>query len=162
MTSDGERRGWREQYDRMKRWQTRLHEPGVADEQRRDDFYAFFVSCFHLKDWLKRDPSVPRLVGEKAEELINRPSLRVCADIANGVKHLVRTNMKSVRFDADAQLSITPSAFQADAFDEDAFQTGEIVIEAIGQTWPALEVADGCVRYWDDFLRQEGLLATTD
>jgi hypothetical protein len=156
MAKSTEERGWREQYDRMKRWQERLRESGVIDERRRDDFYAFFVTCFHLKDWLQSDPAVPKSIGEKAEQLMNKPSMRLCADIANGVKHLVLT--KKVRFDADAHLRLSAPVFQADAFQSDAFQVGKVKIAAIGQTSDALAIVDGCVDYWEKFLRSEGLL----
>ena len=57
MAKVNDRRGWREQYDRTKRWQARLHKSKTIDERRRDDFCAFFVSCYHLKDWKR---SLPR------------------------------------------------------------------------------------------------------
>lgn len=148
---------WREQYDRMKRWQARLRESDVADERRLDDFHAFFVTCFHLKDWLKNAPTVDAAVGKRAEELINRPSMRVCADLANASKHL---RLTKIRFTGDTRLEAAGAAFQADAF-SGAFQTtGQIVIVGMGDNrWNALEVADGCVKHWEDFLRHEGLLA---
>lgn len=46
---------WREQYDRIRQWYIRLRESQPDDERRVEDFYAFFVCCFHLKDWLKDD-----------------------------------------------------------------------------------------------------------
>ena len=151
---------WHEQYDRMSRWWARLHAPGEV-EQRRDDFYAFFVTCFHLKDWLKNDPAVRKPVRKKIEQLVNdKVSLRLCADIANGVKHLVLTNKKRVRknkkgvgkkekekrvpFDPSARLSIE--------------SPGEIVIAAQGKLLNVDMVASRCVLYWEKFLRQEGLL----
>jgi hypothetical protein len=36
----------------MRRWYARLTEFVPVDDHRVDDFYAFFVCCFHLKDWL--------------------------------------------------------------------------------------------------------------
>jgi len=136
---------WREQYDRMLRWFERLHAAGEINEQRRDDFYAFFVTCFHLKDWLQNDPLVSKSAGKKAEKLVNdKRSLQACADIANGVKHLVRTNKNLVRFDPDARLSIEPQ--------------GEIAIAALKKLWSADMVAGRCVAHWQHFLRQEGLL----
>jgi hypothetical protein len=129
----------------MLRWFERLHAPGKINEQRRDDFYAFFTTCFHLKDWLKNDPLVPKPVRKRAENLVNdKRSLGVCADIANGVKHLVRKKKKLVRFDPDARLSIeSPS---------------EIAITALGKSWSADMVAGRCVLLWQNFLHQEGLL----
>jgi hypothetical protein len=150
---------WREQYDRMTRWWSRLHEPGPIDERRRDDYYTFFVTCFHLKDWLKNDPSVPKPTRDQVENFVDRrPSLRACADIANGVKHLVRTKEKVVRFDPDTRLVINPPAFQEGAFQRGAFQTGGIAIDALGQKWDAETVAGRCVLQWVNFLKQEGLL----
>jgi hypothetical protein len=146
---------WREQYERMLRWRARLVDAADIDEAARDDFYAFFLNCFHLKDWIKADPSVGLSTRDKVEELFNRPTMRACADVANASKHLVLT--RSVRFDANARLQIV-SGFQSDAFQSNAFQTPGIVIAAAGQTWDALTTADGCVGYWQEFLHREGLL----
>jgi hypothetical protein len=53
---------WREQYDRMRRWQGRLwlgveHIVGRSDEAAVDAFYAFAQTCAHLVDWLENDRS---------------------------------------------------------------------------------------------------------
>jgi hypothetical protein len=118
-------RNWREQYDRMLRWLERLHEPGEVDERRCDDFYAFFLICYHLKDWIKSDPwtrqEVPEITAQVEKFVNDHESLRVCADIANGVKHLVRDNPKTVRVDPDASLSVAQPAFESDAFEEGMF-----------------------------------------
>jgi hypothetical protein len=131
-----------------------------------DDFYAFFVICYHLKDWLKNDPAVrQRLpdIGKIVEAFVDEKlPLRLCADLANGVKHLVRDKPKNVRWDAGALLSVAPPAFQADAFDADSFQvSGEIVAKAAGQRWDAEMVAGRCVAHWQNFLRRVGLLPDT-
>ena len=150
---------WREQYDRVRRWHIRLRKSQPDDRRRVDDFYAFFVCCFHLKDWLKGDKTLDSGVGDRAETLISKPSMRICADIANGSKHLVLN--RRVRFAADTHLEAVPASFQDDAFQADAFQVGAVVIVAVGQTWGALRVADQCVQYWDKFLAQEGLTKGT-
>ncbi len=138
---------WREQYDRLRRYWDRLHAPGNVDEHRRNDYYSFFVTCFHLKDWIKNDPTVPQATRDKVETFVGtRQSLRVCADIANGVKHLGLTNAKLVRFDPDTRLSIGPEA------------SGGVAIIAVGIAWDAETVAGRCVFYWVNFLQQEGLL----
>jgi hypothetical protein len=154
-------RAWHEQYDRMLRWFERLHRPGEIDEHRRDEYYAFFLICYHLKDWLKTDPVVQQRVlnmGRKVEGFVNATlSLRLCADLANGVKHFVVT--KRIRIDADAGLSVVPVAFEAEAFQEDAFQvTGAVVAKAADQRWDAEAVAGRCVADWQRFLRDVGLL----
>jgi len=54
---------WREQWDRVQRWYERFREIDAGRiHTRASDFYqdvahAFFVDCFHLKVWLKNDPT---------------------------------------------------------------------------------------------------------
>ena len=50
----------REQYDRMMRWYARMkatdsgREHAVASDNYVDEIYAFFLNCYHLKDWIKK------------------------------------------------------------------------------------------------------------
>ena len=58
--------GWQSQYERVKRWHARVKTIGIAqtdaeDTQREhDDVYAFFQSCYYLKDWLEMEVYSPR------------------------------------------------------------------------------------------------------
>jgi hypothetical protein len=62
--------------------------PGNFDADR---VYVFFVFCYHLKDWIKNDTSVPEAVRSQVETFVkNTPSLALAGDLANGVKHLAR------------------------------------------------------------------------
>lgn len=86
----------------MHRWRTRASEPVAVAEVREaynqrvlDYLHAFFVTCFHLRDWLVNDPSVPFTHHEMDAVLYNSVWLRRCADIANGSKHAV---LKKDRF----------------------------------------------------------------
>jgi hypothetical protein len=79
----------------MKRWyerfaaidQGRPHD--VDSDNYLDEIYAFFLNCYHLKDWIKCDSAVPVKDQQAVEDHItaNR-SLRLCADICNASKHL--------------------------------------------------------------------------
>jgi hypothetical protein len=50
-----------EQYERVKRWYKRFDEINQgkenyrSSEDCRDEVYAFFINCYHLKDWIKND-----------------------------------------------------------------------------------------------------------
>ena len=80
---------WREQYDRMRRWLTRVAEFKAVDDRGVDDFHAFFLTCFHLKDWLQNDSALDKKIGADAEGLVNDNEwLGIYADVANGSKHL--------------------------------------------------------------------------
>ena len=138
-----------------------MAESSAADERRIDDFYAFFTCCFHLKDWLKADNSVDPAIGDAAEALFDKNMgwrwLQVCADLANGSKHLVID--RGVRLDPMTRLATVPGAFDPGAFDAVAFQTqAAIVVYADGGTWNALELANVCGRVWDNFLGNWELL----
>ena len=63
--------GWRVQYNRMRRWHNRIREATTVDDLYIDSVYAFFIFCFHLKDWLTADPSVARGVLDAAERLFD-------------------------------------------------------------------------------------------
>ena len=96
---------WHEQYDRIQRWYTRLTEATAADDRHVDDYYAFFVTCFHFKDWLKEDKSVDRAVAKDAEVWVSSiTSLSLSADLANGIKHVHAS--RTPRLDPDTRLEL--------------------------------------------------------
>jgi len=103
---------WDEQWSRVLRWHERfrLIGKGVVGtnpiECYDDDVRAFFVSCYHLKDWIKRDPSVPETVRADVEPFVAAtPCLRLAADVANGVKHLDLDGAR-VEHDASRRLEV--------------------------------------------------------
>jgi hypothetical protein len=149
---------WREQYDRLKRWQARLLEPSPVDDRHVDDYYAFFICCFHLKDWLGADPSLSPTIGPAAEAWVsNVRYLRLCADLANASKHLVID--RKPRIDPDIAMRAVHGAFQADAFQADAFQVNdEVIVVAGGDIYEGRYIVQMCVLNWELFLREQGLL----
>jgi hypothetical protein len=143
-------REWGEQYDRMNRWYARLFESKNVDERLVDDYYAFFTCCFHLKDWLKGDAALNPKIGEAAESHVNRdPWLRLCADVANGAKHLVVS--RTSRVDPNARLK-TGVVFVAPPI---ATEKGErldaVMLHADGKLHIAIMVAGSCLREWNNF-----------
>lgn len=78
--------GWHGQYRRMLRWRDRVCaiDADRSSADQLDFLVAFFVACFHLRDWLK-DSGVD---AERLNALFRANlDLRVCRDIANGFKH---------------------------------------------------------------------------
>ena len=142
----------------MKRWQVRVNESKSFEQHDVDDFYAFFTCCFHLKDWVKNDPAVDPVIGQRAEDLIARATvaLRLCADIANGSKHFMVDRF--VRHSADGHVerlwadSDPPIDLPFDPEKE------MIIVYAASVAWPALWVANRCVQVWESFLVDQRLL----
>jgi hypothetical protein len=91
--------GWREQFDRMRRWYDRFeaiargHIHDAPSDNYVDDIYAFFMNCYHFKDWLKSDASLssPHFRNAVEAHVNAERSLRLCADICNALKHVTLT-----------------------------------------------------------------------
>jgi hypothetical protein len=86
-----------EQYERMQRFYDRFRQikPGLTDKissDYEDDVYAFFLHCYHLKDWVKNDTSVKSRmpnIGTDVERFVNESeALSLCADLCNSLKRL--------------------------------------------------------------------------
>jgi hypothetical protein len=61
-----------------------------------DDVYHFFMDAWHLKDWIKNDPSVTFPDRNQIENDVGDvKALRIAADFANGAKHMIRTRSRS-------------------------------------------------------------------
>lgn len=94
--------GWREQYDRMIRSHDRLVEVAtgsgrevVSSDDARDRLINFYLDAYHLKDWIKNDPAAGAASRSVEGFVKNSASLRLCADLANGAKHLRLTTPKT-------------------------------------------------------------------
>src|SRR5262249_2630752 len=125
--SESASRTWQQQHARMMRAYQRATSAMAVTLQAEDDYYSFFVWCFHLRDWLQNDPAIPKIVGEAAKDFVNtNEALKLCADLANGIKHL-RADI-SLRVDANSKLDAADAAFQPDVFQSDTFQTEERIV----------------------------------
>lgn len=150
--------GWRVQYDRMRRWHARVRSATAVDDLYIDSVYAFFIFCFHLKDWLAMDDSVAREVANAAEQLMNTDyPMQLCADLANGLKHVSVT--RRPRLPAPVTLSTGIPSPEASSNVDDYLGLLPTIRAADGSFIAgAPEIADLCVDRWDTFLRQHGLL----
>jgi len=92
---------YQEQFKRVKRWYKRFEEINnglIHDKPSEfygDDIYAFFMNCYHLKDWIKEDPSAASVANKVENYINNNPELSLCADICNGLKHFHFTGYRS-------------------------------------------------------------------
>jgi hypothetical protein len=151
---------YREQYDRMARWhnrfaataQGRAHD--LASDNYVDEIYAFFLNCYHLKDWIKHDTAVPGTVQQAVEGYVSaNRSLRLCADICNSLKHLRLTSSRSSENPAFGKkrfaLSLGPGLPTTISL--------QYEIETVGGPEDAFQLATECVTAWDGFLAMYGL-----
>jgi hypothetical protein len=84
-----------EQYPRVQRFYARIMDSSNHSVRYQDDLWSFFQQCWHLKDWIKNDKGIPRLVREGIEkEVYRRRYIKICGDLANRGKHLRLTKKK--------------------------------------------------------------------
>jgi len=158
---------WKEQFERVKRSLNRIENRNEdLTPYHEDDFWHFFQDCYHLKDWIKNDSSIPKNIkgeyidknhkeGHKVEECINaNTNLSMCADLANKSKHLKLKN--NIRIDEKIQKrSITyhaPTVIITNSQGKEVYNSGpgKSTIEYFvqlsdGTHYKALEVAKKAV-----------------
>ena len=116
------------------------------------DTYAafdFFVTGYHMLDWLYPNDKEKQEQEEKASIL-----LQVCSHIANGVKHFHATARKH---QSVADVRVQDGAFQRGIFQADTFQVEALVIQLdghaavqFGAEVECLTLATQLLRYWEN------------
>ncbi len=145
-----------EQFERVKRWYERfkqIHDgapPGVAPstEYYLDDVYAFFLNCFHLKDWIIQDNTVPKSTSSIVEGFISRStSLSICADLCNSIKHLSLTQPPRT-----GKVPQWGPRFKAVIGNGSTIAVEYSIITASGPI-DAFDLATKCVDEWKQFIK---------
>lgn len=142
-----------EQYCRLKRWFKRFEEITMSKTHDRssdnyqDDVYAFFMTCYHLKDWLKNDESLD-ISGQTIEDFVHGyDPLRICGDICNGHKHLTIDRPK-----IGGGAKIGGRYFSLNLGNKEALIKVRYEITVEGKVFDAFNVAKSCVEEWECFL----------
>lgn len=149
-----------EQYERTKRWYERFralnsgrpHE--VPSDNYVDEIYAFFMNCYHIKDWIKADLSVSAAIRETVEGHINSSQpLRLCADVCNSLKHFRLTRPRSDENPAFGRKRFALSLGVGQP------TTIGLKYEVTTNTGPvdAFQLATDCIAAWDAFFSANGL-----
>jgi len=155
---------YREQHERIKRWWTRIERldsgrrHDAASENYVDEIYAFFMNCYHLKDWIKHDTELADSIRQAVETYINgQPTLKLCADICNSVKHLT---LKSSRSRESPKFGRKKYALKLGA--GPPIISLKYYIETTNGLIDGFQLASQCVDAWDAFLIRHGLLGNPE
>jgi hypothetical protein len=147
-----------EQLERVRRWhqlfrevaEGRLHDR--PSEFYQDIVYAYFMNCYHLKDWIRNDPASGPLAGKVERFISATPDLALCADLCNGLKHLAPNrrprSAKSPRFGKrlfKVSLGTQPTTIAVD-----------YTIETSSGPMYAFDLATRCLAAWEAFLAKTG------
>jgi hypothetical protein len=123
--------------------------PGGTDAAV-DLVQSFCESVHHLKDWLGNDPSsgVTKADGDR---LINGSLvLQLCADLANGSKHLKLTGSRT----GDLPTTITRN--DVTVFAGTGTSAHRFYVESAGTEYDVLQLAEAAVDEWTAFSPVEG------
>jgi hypothetical protein len=151
-----ELRKYQEQLERMKRWYRRFKEidEGRPHERESDYYqdvvYAFFINCYHLKDWIENDDTVGDHARSKVHGFINKNvELKLCSDICHSLKHLKRNTQGrsgmspqfgSRKFAMDVQKNIIGVKYS--------------ITTETGETFDAFQLASTCLQLWEKFIEE--------
>jgi hypothetical protein len=150
----------------------------IGDQAAKDATTAFFMECYHLKDWLKKDS---RITPTRAIEdcITNSPALSLAADLCNSFKHggLDRTPRSGAQLDQvnmaySLDISITepgtvtftrqPSPGDTITLSRSRvtgrpIATARIILTIGGVKYDAPELASRRVNEWDAFFVSYGI-----
>ena len=153
-----------EQWERINRWYHRLNKlkksnmPENETNNQVDFIYAFFINCFHLRDWLiAYDPSL----SDKINKLFEFKEMQICGDICNGCKHLSLTYPSIREFNGVVEgVSIHREfdPFQNILKYDNPIQNITYVILAGPEKFNLFFIVDRCMSIWKTFLSENGLL----
>jgi hypothetical protein len=138
--------GWLGQYRRMLRWRDRLMEKYQGDDVNAifEFTYAFFQSCYHLRDWMVSDNAATE--NEMKMLFDSSVELQLCRDICNATKHL--------QYDRP---SIDPRpriGREMDPWERDWHGRWYVYSD---KRRPLSELVHNCIAAWDKFLDEKGL-----
>jgi len=147
-----------DQFNRVKRFLNRIEAQDRDSTAYDDDLWAFFQNCYHLKDWIKNDPSVGYDIRNGVEVFVNNnKELRICADLANRSKHLELD--KHIRDDAKiTSRNVTISVLTAGSDSEGTTTCEHVITLGDGSKHLALDIARQAVKAWERFLSDKGLI----
>jgi len=145
-----------EQWERLNRWYERFkeihcgREHTMPSENYKDEVYAFFLNCYHLKDWLIESSAVP---AQEVEDFINDcDDLKLCADICNAIKHLSLSRTRT-----GDQPEFTRTHYTVALGGEPAVVSAQYTIETTHGPIDAFDIAKKSMEAWRTFFSQNGI-----
>lgn len=139
----------------------KLELPPERQYEYEDMLYAFFQNSWHLKDWIRNDPTAPSTLKNDIENhCMKYQSLMLCADVADGTKHLTfdkpkRPN-KGHRPGAKVKPEIMIRFTESVATDETTFEGVRYqyrITDNAGNSLDALDLAKQAVSDWETLIK---------
>ncbi len=148
-----------EQFKRVQRWYQRVNNiaqgkvHNKSSDYLKDEVLAFFINCFHLKDWIRNDDSIPQKVRNQVENFVKAsPELTLCRELCHSTKHLKLTNKQL------SERKLNRQDIKLKLGSGSPMITMYFWIETDNEECRADELAKECVDQWINFLEDNNLL----
>ena len=145
-----------EQLERTRRYLKRLrdiynqvpYKPDTRDYYA-DDVYSFFIHCYHISDWIIHLNRLGLGKQDLDAFIDSHDELRICADLCNGTKHCkLKYKPRTGR-----QPGIASWTFSSEGVNDQMKTTkGQFYILSGSKFHDALELAESCMKLWDEFI----------
>ncbi len=146
-------RPWQEMWTRVQqRFAELVHRltvVGGSIDEAREAALEFCLWCYHLMDWLQQDPQVTAVSPADAKDYVdNSSALKLCADVANTVKHHTRyARYRPAWIGGATGGDSQPVTLRVD-YREPSGTAG---------SRDALDLARAAIQEWEQFIIQHGL-----
>ncbi|QOD05658.1 hypothetical protein [Pseudarthrobacter sp. BIM B-2242] len=148
--------GWKSQWRRVKKGlqevETVYAGRDGGSEEALDAVCLFFQAAHHLKDWLGNDPESGVTKSDVDDLIDGSPMLQLCADLANGSKHLALTRTRT----GDTSTSIARAGVTVHVGEGTVAHNYHV--QSKGNEYDVLQIARAAVRELEDFLNSKKLL----
>lgn len=152
-------RPYEEQLARVDRFLARISTPSSNRDDYEDFLWAFFQNCWHLRDWIRYDSSIPQKTRHAVSAEVEKSEvLLTCQCLANRSKHyeLNRPSRRDARMLGGISLRIEDGATNGEP-DSATISLDYVLARNKGASRRALTVAKAAVRKWRRILAQNGL-----
>ncbi|KPJ57362.1 hypothetical protein AMJ49_02095 [Parcubacteria bacterium DG_74_2] len=145
-------------------------------EQRLDPIYDFFLACYHLREWIKKDNKVDQTIKDRLPTFEGESSpvhFQMCRDLCNKSKHAgleegYKPNDVNTKIVTYGGAIFQVSKKEMDEAhkkketihlkDEDGIFLGNYYVEFKGKKYDLKGVVQACMHVWKDFFEKNDLL----
>jgi len=151
---------YQQQFERVERFYERFNKidkgrpHDMSSANYEDEVYAFFIFCYHLKEWIINDETVSVPKNEIEKFINENECLSICADICNGLKHLKRDEDKE---HSGLLPEFKNKKISVEFIEGDSYPTIGIKfnISTKTKTIDAFELATECLKKWEKFIEEK-------
>lgn len=146
---------WQDQHERVGRWHKRLSAirraipTDTSQAEALDTVYAFFMNCYHLRDWIINSGFKPQ--ADVDAFIRGNPDMALCRDICTGLKHF-RIHAKGAYSAANWSTASVVTYYVPGGIPVEPVAIEQWVFTTDAGAIDMFDLADSCVAAWDRFL----------